>query len=255
MKKINMNVVMLFTGGILLGFILSYCTIKLVDNYNYVDVNKNDKEEQGYVIYPSNNNNESQEKENINNQDVTNKNEEVNNNSSYVDGNIYENNTENSSDNSLSKENNITPVSYFENINNSNDQNALKEGFVKIVDFIFYGTEINGYTFKSLTNEAKLKIMSLALSLDKKVEEIFPGYKETISNGAKTVYNNVKGFVVELYLDTVTMVCEKSPNSCELAKEGFANLKMSFGITWDLIKSFTNIGVEKLKEWYEIFRG
>ena len=182
MKKINMNVVVLFVGGILLGFVLSYCTIKFVDSFNSVDINKNDKEENGYVIYPSNNN-ESNEKEPVKNQNVTNKNEKDDNNS-YVEDNIYENNNKNNSDNSSSKENNVTPVNYFENIDNSNDKNAIKEGFVKIVDFIFYGTEINGYTFKSLTNEAKLKIMSIALSLDKKVEEIFPGYKETISNGA-----------------------------------------------------------------------
>lgn len=228
MKKVNINFVILFVGGVLLGFVLSYCTVKFIDSKNSLSSNNETKEDGGYVIYPSTNTNEKQEENNSNKQDNT---------------------------NLPNEENNTNPVNYFEKINNSNDENVIKEGFVKIIDFIFYGTEINGYTFKSLTNEAKFKIMKIALSIDQKIEEIFPGYKETISTGAKTVYNNVKGFIVELYLDTVSLVCEKTPSSCELAKEGFENMKMSFGITWDLIKSYTNIGVDKLKEWYETFRG
>lgn len=222
MKKININFVILFLGGVLLGFVLSYCTVKFIDSTKSLNANNESKEENGYIIYPSNN-----EKENEKN------------------------------DNNLKKEevNKEKPVDYFEKIKSSNNENVIKEGFIKIIDFIFYGTEINGYTFKSLTNEAKFEIMKIALSIDQKIEQSFPGYKETISNGAKKVYSNVKGFIVELYLDTVSLVCEKNPSSCELAKEGFESMKMSFGITWDLIKSYTNIGVDKLKEWYEEFRG
>jgi len=147
------------------------------------------------------------------------------------------------------------PVAYFENVSKSEDENVIKNGFVKIVDFIFYGTEINGYTFEELTVEAKLKIMKIALTIDSKIDEYFPGYKETISNGAKSIYTNVKGFVVELYLDTTTVICENNESVCTNAKEDFAFMKKSFGLTWDFIKSLAGAGVNKLQRWYEVFRG
>lgn len=97
--------------------------------------------------------------------------------------------------------------------------------------------------------------MKIALSIDNKIDEYFPGYKETIGNGTKKIYNNIKGFVVELYLDTTIMICENNESICQHAKEDFNFMKTSFGITWDLIKSFAEAGTDKLKTWYEVFRG
>jgi len=41
---------------------------------------------------------------------------------------------------------------------------------------------------------------------------------------------------------------------CKTAKENFQSLKINFSITWDLIKDLASTGIQKLKNWYEIWR-
>lgn len=239
MKK-NISFILLFTGGIILGVMLSLGTITFINNYknsndNNDKVIQGKKEESGYVIYFDDDGKQIDD---------------------YDYGKVKEDDLKIENNYVVEEEDSKeTPVEYFSKVENSSNENVLKKGFVTIVDFIFYDEPINGYTFKGLTSEAKLKIMKIALSIDNKIEEYFPGYKETISNGAKKVYSNIKGFVVELYLDTTTMICKNNASVCQNAKEDFAYMKKSFGITWDLIKSLAEAGTEKLKEWYEIFRG
>lgn len=151
-------------------------------------------------------------------------------------------------------ENFENPVSYFERVNNSVNKDNIKESFISIIDFIFYDGSINGYTFADLSDSAKLKIMKLAFSIDHKIDEYFPSYKETISEGTKKIYNNVKLYLVELYLNTTTQICNTNIELCQQAKEDFQFMKESFGITWDFLKSIAGGGIDKLKEWYEIFR-
>ena len=148
----------------------------------------------------------------------------------------------------------IDPVAYFDNIENSSDENVIKEGFIKIVDFIFYGEKINGYTFEELTNEAKLKIINLALSLDKKIEEYFPGYKEKLSNSTNKIYSNIKNFVVDLYISITSQICDNNEELCNYAKEDFEFMKKAFNLTFDYIGDLSNIGISKLEDWYETFK-
>lgn len=131
---------------------------------------------------------------------------------------------------------------------------SLKKGFVTVVDFIFYDGTIKGKTFKELSNSAKMKVLEIALSIDQKIEKYFPNYKEEISTKSKDVYLNIKGRVVELYLDITTKICEDNLDTCESAKEGLEDLKTSFSITWDYIKKYSKEGKDKLKDWYEVWR-
>lgn len=126
----------------------------------------------------------------------------------------------------------------------------IKTNFVKCIDFIFYGGTIGGKTFNELSNSAKLTIIKLALSIDNKIDSIFPGYKDTIS----TSYQNIKNKLIEKYLDITTTICTNDKDLCINAKEGFKELKASFGLTWNTIKSLAGQGTEKLKNWYEIWR-
>ena len=146
------------------------------------------------------------------------------------------------------------PVEYFTNVSKSSDENTLKEGFVKIVDFLFYDEEINGVTFSELKDEAKLKLYLLALKIDSKIDEHFPGYKETITNGTKKIYNNVKAKVIEGYIFVTDKICSNNESLCENAKKDFESLKESFGITWDYLKEIGKNAKDKLKNWYEDFR-
>lgn len=140
-------------------------------------------------------------------------------------------------------------------VNKSADDKSFKEKaketFIKYVDFIFYDKDINGIYFKDLTSSAKLKIISLTLKLDNLIEKYFPGYKEDLSSA----YNNAKTTLVKLYLDETAKYCANNDKVCKQAKSDFQDLKKSLNLTWDVIKSLTDAGVSKLKEWYEIYSG
>ncbi len=149
-------------------------------------------------------------------------------------------------------------ISYFNtyktNLDTGKETNVLKSGFVTIVDFLFYNGTIKGYTFNDLTSSAKLKVLSLALYFDTKIEQYFPGYKESISNTFNKVYTNIKSKIVEAYLNITAKVCTSEPNLCAEAKEGFTELKKNFGLTWAAIKDIAGDGLANLKNWYEIWR-
>ena len=138
--------------------------------------------------------------------------------------------------------------------NNQEDKTlreTAKETFVTVVDFIFYDKEVKGYTFKELTTSAKLKIIEIALSIDHKIDEYFPDYKDVI----KDKYNNIKGKLAVKYLEFTSTLCEKvGEDTCNQAKEDFNTMKESFGFTWELIKELAATGSDKVKEFYENWR-
>lgn len=147
-------------------------------------------------------------------------------------------------------------ISYFKNEENgiSTYQEGVtfkekaKNTFVTIVDFIFYDKEIKSHTFKELSNSAKLQIIKIALSIDSKIEEYFPDYKETI----KTKYDNLKGKLASLYLEATASLCDSvGIDTCNQAKEDFNTMKNSFGFTWDLVKELAVNGKNKVKDFYE----
>lgn len=153
-------------------------------------------------------------------------------------------------------------ISYFEKLNNNLDNynqdksigQSLKNGFVTIVDFLFYDGEIKGKTFDELSTTAKIKVLQISFSIDEKIEKYFPGYKEQISTTGKKIYTGVKTKTLELYLDITTKVCENDPDTCRTAREGLTNLKSSFSLTWDYIKEISGVGLSKLKAWYEVWK-
>lgn len=123
----------------------------------------------------------------------------------------------------------------------------VKIKFHDLVDFIFYGKEIKGYTFSELTTTAKLKVISLALKLDHKIDEYFPNYKEKI----KESYINIKGKLAAFYLELTETLCESVGEvTCNQAKQDFQSMKDSFGFTWELLKELGSKGKEKILEFY-----
>ena len=145
-------------------------------------------------------------------------------------------------------------LAYFNNqVNTADDKSkgTLKSTFIKVVDFIFYDKDINGYYFKDLTASAKLKVISLALKLDAIIDKHFPGYKEELSSS----YNKAKDSLITLYLNLTSEFCKNNGATCESAKNDFALLKESLNLSWDVISSLAKSGTTKIKEWYEIFSG
>ena len=181
------------------------------------------------------------------------------------------NDTNNSSNNSTNKNtnsnntvtSNITTdeqvIAYLNNFETEVDENnnlkdTIKEKFIIMVDFLFYDGKIGNKTFDELSNATKLKVLEIALSIDQKIENKFPGYKESISTNGKKIYTNVKSKVVESYLNITTSVCENNQELCTDAKTGLGELKTSFSLTWDFIKEISGIGLDKLKSWYEVWK-
>ena len=143
---------------------------------------------------------------------------------------------------------------YFEKISTSSNTSTLKSGFVKIIDFIFYGEKINGTTFDELKDEVKLKIISFAYKIDSKIDSLFPGYKEKIVSTVKRIYTNIKERLTKLYISITTKICENRPSLCENAKEDWKVLKEDFGITWEWLKKLYGNSKDKLNEWYLEYR-
>lgn len=145
-------------------------------------------------------------------------------------------------------------LAYFNNEVNTADtksKGTLKNAFIKVVDFIFYDKDINGYYFKDLTASAKLKVIGLALKLDNIIDSHFPGYKDELSSS----YNKAKDNLITLYLNLTSEFCKNNDSICESAKNDFSLLKESLNLSWDVIKNLAKSGTNKLKEWYEIFSG
>lgn len=165
-----------------------------------------------------------------------------------------ESNVESSSEKNNEKKSESDIVSYAEKIESSSTSNTLKEGFVTIIDFLLYDGKIYNKTFSELSNTAKIKVITLALKIDSKIDEYFPGYKESISTTTNKAYTSIKAKLVALYLDTTVKICNNNPTLCENAKANLNDLKETFGITWEFIKDISGVGITKLKDWYEVWK-
>lgn len=193
-------------------------------------------------------------------------NDEGNNtvNSNNESDNVYNNNSNGNTSNNSNRVDNSTNyteddvVSYFSELNSSLDgsksdktiSQSLKDGFVTVVDFLFYDKAIKGKTFKELSTSAKLKVLKLALSIDAKIDSYFPDYKQSLASN----YQNVKSRVVAKYLDITSEVCEKNEDTCEAAKKGLSDMKQSFSLTWSFIKDIAGVGAGKLSSWYKVWK-
>lgn len=271
----NLSMILIVLSSIL--FILSVT----------ISLNTNDFKLNNKINNKDNNQNQIKEEDkNINtgmknptNKEETNKEPEINNkveekNETTVENNKVEDKNEDNKKNNITStnketvtkeevttksENNV--ISYFESqdnlITSSADQEdsslreKVKNGFVSIVDFIFYDKEIKGYKFKDLTTSAKLKVIKIALSIDNKIDEYFPDYKDVIKNK----YDNIKGKLAVKYLEFTKTLCDTvGETTCNHAKEDFNTMKKNFGITWQLIKELAKSGSNKVKEFYETWK-
>lgn len=287
MKKIENSKLLL----ILITFLLIIASIGLLF---YTNLTKNLKETitatvkyktDNYIIVEDTNNKEYKlnTKENINEEDILSITiDNIDNNSSPITADIknieviskkitltveddkHEEVTNNSTTNKTSSSTNHTEadiISYITTLNNDLDKNtddktesSLKEGFITVADFLFYDGKIYNKTFDELSTEAKLKVISLIISIDSKIEKKFPDYKEEISIKGKKIYTDVKTKSLELYLDKTVEICTNKQDLCQSAKDGLNDLKSSFSLTWENIKIIAKDNLSKLKSWYEVWR-
>ena len=210
-------------------------------------------------------NNQQKNNTNLNetNKNNTTHNTITNHNNSNIPNNNNTNNNKtpsnnNSNNNVNTKSADEAVLEYVNTIQNDANKeitDTLKSGFITVIDFLFYDAKIAVHSFNELTAKAKLEVLAAALWIDDKIDNVFPGYKETISNKTNKIYTSVKNLIISTYLDITTNICEANNNLCTQAKEDFQSLKKSFGFTWDFIKSLASQGLDKLKNWYEIWSG
>lgn len=185
------------------------------------------------------------------------KNENINNEPEYR---IEENTIiEESNQETIEQEENIE--TYVEEINSEvteitskevlteDDKITLKNTFITLTDFIFYDGKIKGKTFNELTTSAKQKVISIYETIDSKIEEKFPGYKETIKETTTKTYTNLKEQLSDIKDNLLTSyreeVGEENYNDQnKLLDESINTMKDSFSPVIDTI-------VDKSKEIYE----
>lgn len=119
-----------------------------------------------------------------------------------------------------------------------------KNLFVRMVDFIFYGTEINGTTFDELSEENKQQVFENLKVTDKILMSIKPDYKESLSEK----YNIVKDFTTEKYHDALDLIKNK------IGEEKYNNIKDKKDSLKDKASKTKKKTLEKVKNWYENFR-
>ena len=119
-----------------------------------------------------------------------------------------------------------------------------KEFFIKMVDFIFYDTEINGVKFNDLKEETKQEIYDTFCNIDALIMMVAPNYKENICEK----YEIVKDFTTNIYYTSLDKIKEA------IGEEDYNKIKE----IKDSAKEKISDGIEDAKQYiikkYEDFR-
>ena len=137
--------------------------------------------------------------------------------------------------------------------------NDMKLNFITCIDFVFYGTEINGVKFEDLTQKGKQKTLELISSIDSSIENKFPNYKSEISNGTNNILNKISDLIkqgaVNIDNFTKTKLTEEEYNNLNKAKNDVIEFgKGAFENIKDASGELYNEGKQKVKELYNDFK-
>lgn len=138
-------------------------------------------------------------------------------------------------------------------------KSSLKESFITLTDFIFYGGTINNKTFKELTDEVKIQVLTYYNNLNNKIDEKYPRLREGIKKQGSKTYTNIKERTIELKDKVLNSykekVGEKAYNELvktinddlERYKESVATVEEKIGEAYQNTKN-------KLDTWYQKFK-
>lgn len=165
-------------------------------------------------------------------------------------------------DNTVIEELNVIDTETEKTLNYEDESVALEKAkgiFVKLVDFAFYDGEIKGHTFKELSNDGKEKVLAIINSLDKKIDNKFPGYKDSISKTAGSALEKASEIISKGASNIADFSREKlgeeNYQSILDAKDEMINYyKETSEIVKDKGSSIYSKAKDKIKEWYENFR-
>lgn len=143
------------------------------------------------------------------------------------------------------------------------EEKTLTNTFITLTDFIFYGGEIKGRTFASLTEGAKQQVIELYEKIDAKIETAFPGYKEKIQSTTTKTYYNVKDKLVDLKDSLLTKYKEeigeeRYNDQVDTFNESKETMKDSFTPVIDKVvdgsKKVYETTKNKLDNWYQTWK-
>lgn len=151
-------------------------------------------------------------------------------------------------------------LNYFNDIKNNIDIEEVKEEaikkFITMTDFIFYDGEIKGIKFNDLKEETKNNILEIYYTVDTKIENKFPNYKDKIDEK----YNSAKEYLKQKY-DEISqktddklkenMSDETYNNFKESASEIMERDKEVIDKTKDAAKDTYDKTKTKVKDWYQ----
>lgn len=151
-------------------------------------------------------------------------------------------------------------LNYFNDIKNNIDTEEVKEEvikkFITMTDFIFYDGEIKGIKFNYLKEETKNNILEIYYTVDTKIENKFPNYKDKIDEK----YNSAKEYLKQKY-DEISqktddklkenMSDETYNNFKESASEIMERDKEVIDKTKDAAKDTYDKTKTKVKDWYQ----
>jgi len=149
---------------------------------------------------------------------------------------------------------NISNVINKENFDKIKDK--VWNGFTTVVDFLFYGDEIGGYTFSELSMEAKYKVLLIAGNIDNKIEEYLPNYKENVKNITGEAYSLASDKIKNgiSYIDGILeeeIGSEKYNQWKETFNTGKDKVSDVASDIWETTKETGNKVKTYFKDWYE----
>lgn len=131
----------------------------------------------------------------------------IHNSNSIVESSYSKNSSNNESDDNTDyiyneKSYDEIIIEYYQNTENeiqnmlqsddSNIKQNVSEKVVILVDFLFYNGEIKGITVSDISDEVKEELTLVTTTIDEKIENKFPNYKEKMSDKFTVALNFIK---------------------------------------------------------------
>ena len=131
---------------------------------------------------------------------------------------------------------------------NEKSESKIKSSFIKLTDFIFYGEEINGVTFKELRTSTKEKLLDLWYKLDNKIKTKYPTAYEEVKSDTTRSYNTIKEKAKSLKDKMVETYKDKA------GEERYNKQVDTVESTKEAVKEKASSAKDKVSSWYEEFK-
>ncbi|MDD3453725.1 MAG: hypothetical protein PHN42_05605 [Bacilli bacterium] len=127
--------------------------------------------------------------------------------------------------------------------------------FITLIDFIYYDESINDVKFKDLTNQNKVKILTIISSIDFEIEEKYPNYKNKLSEDYQDNISDLKNKIEDLLLKIKDELGEDTYNNFVSGLTEFKDYtEDAIDVTKDVTNDIYNKGKQKVKSLYEDFK-